>query len=334
MIDLPTIWFGILCLQIALYILLDGADLGLGLLSLLPKKESEKSLMMQTVGPIWDANETWLVIAAGTLFGAFPLAYSIILNALYIPVMLLLFGLILRAASFEFHTLAHNKKIWSLMFGVGSLMAIVGQGTALGGLLGGITIVDGQFAGGAFDWVTPLTLFITVGVAFSYAVVGYAYLIKKTSHEMAGNSFAHVLVAAGVTFVAFLTATLMLPQMQYVFLSRWSTAPANYLLFAIAGAIGLVSLLLCYDLLRKRHREHLHTLCMIIFVLAMAGMLVGVYPYLIPPMLTIQAAAASEKTLQFMLYGIAPLLPIVLAYNFYLYRVFRRHMGPSEREGY
>ncbi len=257
MINLPTIWFGIVCLEVALYVLLDGADLGLGFLSLLPNKESGRSLMMQTIGPIWDANETWLVIAGGTLFGAFPLGYSIILNALYVPVMLTLFGLIIRAASFEFHALARRKRFWSLLFGLGSLLAIIGQGAALGGLLGGITISNGQFAGGPFDWVTPLTFFITLGIIVGYSAMGYAYLLKKTSNT-------------------------------------------------------------------RGWRTHLYTILLSAFVVNTCVVALSVHPYLIPGSLTITDAAASAKTLTFMLYGIVPLLPIVMAYNLYLYRVFRR----------
>ena len=267
MMSLPDIWFGIVCLEIALYVLLDGADLGLGMLSLFSRREDKRSLMMQTVGPIWDANETWLVVAGGTLFGAFPLAYAVALNALYVPVMLVLFGLIVRAVSFEFHEFSKLKGVWGALFGAGSLLAVVGQGAALGGVLGGIRVAGGHFAGGLFDWVTPLTFFITFGVAFGYVAMGYAYLLKKTS-------------------------------------------------------------------LRHDWRAHLHTALLVVFVVVTCAVVLGIYPYLIPSTLTITEAAASPKTLTFMLWGIGPLLPIVLAYNYYLYRMFRRDLRDDRREGY
>ena len=331
---LANLWFAAVCLEVALYVLLDGADLGMGVLSLLPHKETDRSLIMHTVGPIWDANETWLVIAGGTLFGAFPLAYGIILNALYVPVMLLLFGLILRAVSFEFHAFSDNKKLWSFVFGLGSLIAVLAQGAAIGGILGGIPIVNGQFAGSIFSWFTPLTFFITLGVLMSYVVVGYAYLIRKTDHELHGESFRRVFISAGVTFVTLLAATLVLPHSSYLFFTRWTTEPTRTILYGIAALIGFLSLFLIADVLKQHRGPRIHTLCLFIFGAAFAGMLVGVFPYIIPSNLTIYEAAASHKTLTFMLYGLGPLIPIVLAYNFYLYRVFRKDLPGSRAETY
>ena len=328
---LPVIWFLILCLEIGLYIMLDGADLGLGMLSLLPQPQEKRSLIMQTLGPIWDANETWLVIAGGTLFGAFPLVYSVVLNALYLPVMLILFGLIVRAVSFEFREYTNDTRFWEVVFGLGSLLAVLGQGFAAGGLLSGIHITNGQFSGGTFDWVTPLTFFMTLGVVTSYAVVGYAYLIKKADYELKNQSFFRIVIAAGLSFAGFFAATLLLPQLQNLLLERWTTAPTNYLLFIAVGLIALVAAFLIYDILKKRRAEHLHTLCMCIFVLSFVGMMIGIYPYIVPPSVTIFDAAASPATLQFMLWGIGPLLPIVLAYNWYLYRVFRRELPHGDK---
>ncbi|MDB5189244.1 MAG: Cytochrome d ubiquinol oxidase subunit [Parcubacteria group bacterium] len=331
---LATLWFAAICLMVALYILLDGADLGLGVLSLLPIKEDERSLMMHTMGPIWDANETWLIVAAGMLFGAFPTAYGVILSALYIPVMVMLFGLILRAASFEFHAFSVKKRLWSLMFGVGSLLAAVGQGLAVGGLLSGIQIADGYFAGTAFDFITPLSLIVTVGVVMSYVFVGYAFLIKKTGKETKPGTFMRILITGAITGAALLAATLFLPSRSYLFFARWTMYPTNYVLFAIAGLIGVFSLWVIILVFRKHTGGNLHTLCMIIFILAMLGMLVGIFPYVIPGSLTIFEAASSRQTLEFMLFGLGPLIPIVLAYNFYLHKVFGRSDHPNRSEAY
>lgn len=320
---LALLWFFAVGLCVALYILLDGADLGLGILSLLPRKEEERALMMHTLGPIWDANETWLVIAGGMLFGAFPMVYGIVLSALYIPVMIMIFGLVLRATTFEFHAVSTSKRKWSFLFGFGSLLAGVGQGLAVGGLLSGITIVDGQFGGSAFDFLTPLTGLITVGILMSYVFVGYAYLIKKMGKETAPGTFMRILITGAVTGAALLGATLLLPTKSYLFLTRWTEYPTNYLLFGITAVMGLLSLWLIILVLKKHTGAVLHNLSMGIFILAMLGMLVGVFPYIIPPYLTIFDAHASRKTLEFMLVGLGPLIPIVLAYNFYLHRVFR-----------
>ncbi|MEK7602397.1 MAG: cytochrome d ubiquinol oxidase subunit II [Patescibacteria group bacterium] len=324
---LALLWFGAVGLSVALYILLDGADLGLGILSLFPRKESERALMMHTMGPIWDANETWLVIAGGMLFGAFPTAYGIILSALYIPVMTMLFGLILRAASFEFHAFSVKKRFWSFLFGFGSLLAGVGQGLAVGGLLSGITIVNGEFAGSAFDFFTPLTVLLTIGVLMSYVFVGYAYLIKKTGAETSPGTYLRILITGAVTGVALLGATLLLPTRSYLFFTRWTEYPSNYLLYCITALMGALSLWLILLVFKRHTGPALHNLCLGIFICAMLGMLVGVFPYLIPPSMTIFEAASSRQTLLFMLVGLGPLFPIVLAYNFYLHKVFSRDEG-------
>ncbi|MGE5541320.1 MAG: cytochrome d ubiquinol oxidase subunit II [Bacillota bacterium] len=329
---LSLLWFLAIGLAVALYIILDGADLGLGILSLLPQKEEHRAVMMHTLGPIWDANETWLVIAGGMLFGAFPGAYSIVLSALYIPVMAMIFGLVLRAASFEFHALSENKRVWSFFFGFGSILAAIGQGFAVGGVLSGITVADGQFAGSAFDFLTPLSFLVTVGILMSYVFVGYAYLIKKTGKETTPGMFARILVTGAVTGAALLSATLFLPTKNYVFFTRWTTYPTNYALFAIAGVMAILSLWLILLVLKKHAGPMLHNLSMAIFVFAMLGMVVGVFPYIIPPTLTIYDVSASRATHLFMLVGLGPLIPIVLAYNYYLHRVFRGHTASHEEK--
>jgi len=334
MISLPVIWFVIVCFEIGLYVILDGADFGIGVLTLFPQEEKNRSLLIQTVGPIWDANETWLVIAGGTLFGAFPLAYSVILNALYIPVFIIIFGIIMRAVSFEFRIVSVHKQSWEFVFGASSLLTVLGQGFAAGGLLTGIKIVNNQFAGGPFDWFSPLTLMLTVGIVMSYIVVGYLYLVKKTNYALEGERFRHVVMAAGLTLAAFVGTTVLLPSEHYVFFERWTVEPSRSILFGISVLIGIAGMSLVYGVWSKKFYRHLHTICMIIFALGFVGLLIGIYPYMIPPNVTIFDAASSPATLKFMLWGIGPLLPIVLAYNFYLYRVFSGSTAEDRSEGY
>ncbi|MHB8652050.1 MAG: cytochrome d ubiquinol oxidase subunit II [Minisyncoccota bacterium] len=320
---LPYVWFFIICFEITLYVVLDGADLGIGLLSLLPQSERERSLMMHVIGPIWDANETWLVVAGGTLFGAFPMVYSVVLNALYAPIMIMVFGLVIRAAAFEFHEYAERKHFWGLMFGLGSLLAVVGQGLAVGGILNGITVADGRFAGNAFDWFSPFAIIIAISVIFSYATLGYAYLVQKTSHELLHESFRNVVFVALVPLFAFLGTATLLPHAKYLFFNRLSTEPTRSLMLTIGSAIIILSLLLLNGALRKRRGKNLYYYCLGMFVLVLSGFIVGTFPYIIPPDVTIASAASPARTLIFMLYGIGPLIPIVLVYNTYLYRVFR-----------
>lgn len=335
MIDLlPYVWFFIICFEITLYVVLDGADLGIGLLSLLPQSERERTLMMHIIGPIWDANETWLVVAGGTLFGAFPMVYSIILNALYVPIMVMVFGLVIRAAAFEFHEYAHRKHFWGLLFGFGSLLAVVGQGLAVGGILNGITVTEGRFAGNAFDWLSPFAIIIAIAVIFSYATLGYAYLVQKTNHELHHESFRNVVFVALVPLFAFLGMAVLLPRTKYLFFDRLATEPTRSIMIMLGGAIIILSLLLLHGALRKRHGKNLYYYCLGMFVLVLSGFVVGTFPYIIPPDITITSAASPAHTLTFMLYGIGPLIPIILVYNTYLYRVFKDERETTRMDMY
>lgn len=330
--DLPTIWLLIICVEVGLYIILDGADLGIGLLSLLPQEDERRSLLMHTVGPIWDANETWLVIAGGTLFGAFPHAYAILLNALYIPAFIIVIGLIIRAVSFEFRAVSDEKRLWGFAFGFGSLLAVLGQGLAAGAMLSGIAVERGAFAGGPWDWFSPLSLLVAAGITMSYAVAGYAYLIKRRGLEYKHETFRAAFAAATITFLAFAASTVLIPQELAVFYARWTTSPSREILLALTALIGVLSLALVWAVTHRYYYRHLHALCMAIFCAAFAAVVVGAYPYLVPPSLTIYGAAASPATLSFMLWGIGPLLPIIFAYNVYLYRVFRPQQAAEGEE--
>jgi len=319
---LPVIWFVIIGLELALYVLLDGSNLGIGLLSLLPQKEENRSMMLHVMGPIWNANETWLLVAAGSLFGAFPLVYAIGLNALFVPAVVIAVGLIFRAASFAFYDVSSYGAFWTRAFGVGSLLVAVGHGLLFGGLLSGITIVDGHFGGGPFDFITPFSILFTIGLLSAYVVLGYSSLITKFDYALQVETFPRILGAAAVTFFALLGATLVLPRMDYIFMERWTTAPTSYILYLIAGAIAAVSIVLAYNAIMKKNPEQMHFFSMIIFVLGFAGMVVGIFPYIVPPAVSIFDVASPDQTLKFMLYGIGPILPIVLAYNWYLHKVF------------
>lgn len=333
-IDLPTIWLCILVFEIGLYIMLDGMDLGIGMLSLFQKEDGRREMMLHTLSPIWNANETWLVIACGTLFGAFPMAYGLILNALSVPIGIMLLGLIVRAVAFEFREHSH-RRFFEIAFGLASVLVVVGQGFIAGGLLGGIAVENGRFAGGPYDWFSPLSILMTLGIVGSYLVVGYAYLIKKTDYGITEHTFVRIVVLSLISFAGFFASTLLLPQMFDTFFMRWTTPPSSYELFALGGLIVVTGSILLYGAIFRAFMRHLHTLCMLIFAFAGVGMLIGVYPYLVPPTITIYDASSSPATQLFMLYGIAPLIPVVLTYNFYLYRVFRRGSTiAEEKESY
>jgi cytochrome d ubiquinol oxidase subunit II len=279
---------------------------------------------------MWNANETWLLVAAGSLFGAFPEVYSIMLNALYIPGMIIVVGLILRAVSFEFYDFADfgkaflSKTLWSKTFGIGSLLTVLGQGMLFGGLFSGIPIVAGRFGGDAFTWATPLTTLITIGFLFAYAVLGYAYLIKRTDYELHAETFPRIALSAACALVALVSATLLLPKTNYLFFMRWSTVPSSNILTVIACLLVVSVLALAYATIKRTHQSLVYYLSLTIFALGYVGMIVGTYPYMLPPNLTLTEAASPSSTLRFMLYGIGPLLPIIFTYNWYLAHVFRK----------
>lgn len=319
---LAQIWFGIICLEAALYVILDGGNLGIGMLSLYPQADEKRKHVMRAFGPMWDANETWLLIAAATTYGAFPMVYSIALNALYIPAMIFAVGLIMRVASYEFYSEGESV-LWRRMFGLGSTVAVIGQGLLIGGLISGITIANGHFAGGAFDWATPITGLFTVGIVCGYLVLGYTRLISSSEFQFSHGGFARLLGAVAATTTALILATFFLPHTNYLFFERWTIFPAAYFLYIIALLIVIVCAMFAYNVLTKTHLQHLYYLTVAIFGLGFVGMIVGVYPYILPPNITIFHAASSPQTQTFMLWGIGPILPIVLTYNYYIHRLFR-----------
>lgn len=320
---LAIIWFGIVCVEVALYFMLDGANLGIGILSLFPDTQERRDRSLRGLGPIWNANETWLLVAAGTLFGAFPAVYALGLNALFVPAMVAGVGLIVRAVSFGFYEYATGtKELWARTFSVGSFLVAIGHGFLLGGLLSGIRIVNGRFGGTMWDWATPLTFLLTVGVVASYIVLGYARVLQDGMEEIRGESFIKILGAVGVTLVALIGATLILPMEHYTFFARWTTPPASTGLMMIVFVIAVFGILMVLDIVRG-HKRHVYTLALGVFACGFIGMIIGMYPYVMPGELTIFDVASPSNTLTFMLYGIGPLLPIIFAYNWYLHRVFK-----------
>ena len=319
---LPIVWFLIIGLEVVLYMLLDGTNLGVGLLSLLPQTDKRRSVLMHVFGPMWDANETWLLIAAATTYGAFPIVFSVVLNALYIPAMTLGAGLILRVASYEFY--AHTKKtkrLWGILFGIGSLLAIIGLGLLLGGLLSGIQMTNGHFSGGPFDWATLVTFLITAGIITSFVVLGFAHLARQPK-VVTKKGFERILLFGILTFALLATATAVLPNTNYLFLSRWSDPQYTYILWGVVGLIGASTALLGYAI-HKRDTKLIPWLCNTIFIIGFFGIVVGTFPYILPPNITIFDAASAPNTQIFMLWGIGPILPIVLIYNYYIGRLFR-----------
>ncbi|MGB3494869.1 MAG: cytochrome d ubiquinol oxidase subunit II [Elainellaceae cyanobacterium] len=326
---LPQVWFVILALFLFLYVMLDGFDLGVGILSLTSSDEERRSLLMTSLGNIWDANETWLVLMGGALFGAFPLAYGTILSALYIPIFMMLFGLIFRAVAFEFREHSNRKLLWNFAFGAGSFLAALGQGFALGSVIEGIAVDEaGHFIGSTWDWLDWRSLLVALTLIQGYVLIGSTYLILKTEGDLQKTHYRTAKLAATTTLIGAVLITIATPIFYQAARTRLFSPPLVYI-FAVIPVLGVVLVGL---LLRSLNREEEATpfiWTILIFLLTFIGLGLIVFPYIIPTQITIYQAAAASSALVFMLTFIGVLIPIMLFYNIYNYVVFRGKVAGS-----
>ncbi|MBD2429609.1 MULTISPECIES: cytochrome d ubiquinol oxidase subunit II [Fischerella] len=320
---LPQVWFGILALFLFLYVMLDGFDLGVGILSLTASTEERRGILMTSLSNIWDANETWLVLMGGGLFGAFPLAYGTILNALYIPILLMVFGLIFRAVAFEFREQAKRKLFWNFAFGAGSFLAALGQGFALGGVLKGIQVDQaGHFIGTTWDWLSWQTVLVALTLIQGYVLIGSTYLVWKTTGELQDTHYKTAKIAAVTTLIGAILITIGTPIFYDYTRERLFHRPLVYL-FAVIPLLGVLLIsLLIRSLFRKEERAPF-VWTILIFLLTFVGLAMVVFPYIIPTQITIYEAAADPSALVFMIIFIGALIPVMLFYNIYQYIVFR-----------
>jgi len=320
---LPQVWFCILGLFLFLYITLDGFDLGVGILSLTSSTEERRSILMTSLGNVWDANETWLVLMGGALFGAFPLAYATILNALYLPAVGMIVGLILRAVAFEFRKNARRKAFWNTAFGVGSFLAALGQGFALGSVFEGIAVdASGHFSGGMWDWLTWRTVLVALTLIQGYVLIGSTYLILKTTGTLQAVHFRTAKIATISTTIGAILITIGTPIFNDQLRDHLFDAPLVYI-FALIPLLGLALIGGLYYSLIKQYERLPFILTLLIFLLSFLGLGLIIFPYIIPPSITIYQAAASPSALVFMITFIGVLIPIMLFYNIYNYVVFR-----------
>ena len=322
---LPDIWFFLLGFILLIYVILDGFDLGVGIISLGYRDENQRSLLMGSIGSVWHANQTWLVVLGGLLFGAFPLAYGLVLSALYIPVVLMLFGLIFRAVSLEFRVEAQYQRPWSLAFGWSSLLAALAQGLVLGSVLNGLQVEGNRFAGSVWDWLQPLPVLAAGGLVCGYLLLGATYLVLKTEGEIQRRSYLQARSAAVLTLLYLLVlgfwGFFRVPHLR----PGWLGWP-----LLLAAIFILLSVGLLYSL--KQRRELAPFLwSAAIFLVGFAGLAAGLYPCILPPGMTIAGAAAGTLTLKIMLIVVGPLLPVMLIYNGYQHLVFR---GKTREGGY
>jgi cytochrome d ubiquinol oxidase subunit II len=329
-LDLPLIWAGIIAVAVLMYVLLDGFDLGVGILFPFAGSPQERDIMMDSVAPIWDGNETWLVLGGGGLLAAFPFAYAALMPALYIPVLLMLLALILRGVAFEFRLRGRRrgKRFWTAAFATGSIVATIAQGLVLGGFIQGITLADGRFAGGRFDWLTPYTLLVAVGLLAGYALLGACWLIWKTEDELHGRARAWAWRAVAVTaalLAAVSVATLFVhPRVA----ARWGFDGGaleldRLLLLSPIPALGLAGLALVIVGLRRHSHGWPFLGAFLLFFSGYLGLAVGFFPNIVPYDMTFRQAASADNALAFMLVGVMILLPAILGYTAWVYWVFR-----------
>jgi len=328
--DLALIWAGLIAFAVLAYVLLDGFDLGIGILFPFLKDRDERHLAMNTIAPVWDGNETWLVLGGGGLFAVFPLAYAILMPALYPLIIAMLLGLIFRGVAFEFvHRTKRMQAFWEFGFWGGSLIAAIAQGMALGAMVQGIAVDGRAYAGGNWDWLTPFSALTALALVVGYAMLGATWLILKTEGETLARArrFAMPLGAALIALIG--VVSLVTPFLHPEYLARWFGWPSG----AWSAIVPVLLALAIWQLWTGlRNRDHLRPFLatVALFVLSYIGLGVSFYPNLIPPALTIAKAAAPESSLRFLLVGAAVLIPMILSYTAYSYWVFRGKVHPGD----
>ena len=339
-VDLPLIWGGILALAVLLYVVLDGFDLGIGILFPFAT-DKQRDTMMASIAPVWDGNETWLVLGGAGLFVAFPNAYAVLMPALYLPVTMMLAGLILRGVAFEFrlHGRSRGRVFWTWAFAGGSLAAALAQGFVLGGFIQGVQVRLGQFAGGPLDWATPYTLVVALGLMAGYVLLGASWLMIKTEgdlHALARKWALRAAPAVAVILAAVSVATLFLHPLVAL---RWGVGPQGvdpqrFLPLLPIPLMGAFGLLMAFAGARAKD-GHPHTPLVggfLAFLSGYLGLAVGFLPFIVPYAMTYEEAASSPGALKMMLGGTAVLLPLILGYSGWVYWIFRGKVG--EDAGY
>ena len=333
-LDLPLIWAAILAIAVLLYVMLDGFDLGIGILFPFAGSPEERDVMMSTVAPVWDGNETWLVLGGGGLFAAFPFAYSALMPALYIPILIMLLALTLRGVAFEFRlrARARGKRFWTIAFAAGSLTATVAQGLVLGGFMQGVILKDGAFAGDAFDWFSTYSVLVAAGLVAGYALIGAAWLIWRTEDALQDRARRWAWIALGAV-------TLLLAAVSFATLlvhpevgARWGWTGDGFNLAKLArlspipllGAAGFG--VAAVGLWRKAHGWPFAG-AILMFLSGYLGLAAGFFPYVVPYMMDFRQAANADNALGLMLIGVVVLLPAIIGYSLWVYWIFRGKVG-------
>lgn len=330
-IDLTVIWAFIIAFAVLAYVVMDGFDLGIGMLFPALNVGPERDTAMNSVAPVWDGNETWLVLGGGGLMAAFPLAYAIVLPALYAPIIAMLLGLVLRGVAFEFRWRdPDHRAIWDLSFFSGSLIASLAQGITLGALLQGITVVDRAYAGGWWDWLTPFTLLTGVSVAVGYTLLGACWLIWKSEGSLQAKAYRYAALSGAGLLIAIGLVSAFTPFLEAKYYSRWFAWP-GVLAAAQVPLLVIITSFLFFRSLSKKYERAPFGFALILFALSALGLGISIWPDVVPGSVTIWEAAAPASSQVFMLIGAVVMIPIILAYTGWSYWVFR---GKTDGTGY
>jgi cytochrome d ubiquinol oxidase subunit II len=324
---LALFWAAVIAIAIVVYVILDGFDLGVGILFGTTREPALRSGMMDSISPFWDGNETWLVIIGASLFAAFPAVYAVFLPAFYIPVLLLLFGLIFRGVAFEYRHSGHAHGLWDWGFTLGSAVVAFVQGAAVGAMIRGIHVVDGQYAGGSFEWLAPLPVLCGIGLMLGYALLGAGWLVLKTEGALQDWAWrrirrlaAAVIVVLGIAFVAaFAERTRTVGELGG---RPWG---------AVFPLLGIVAVFGIFAGVQRRRESWPFAMTVLFFLSAFATLAVLFWPYMIPYSITVGNAAAPEASLSFLFWGAGVfVLPVIAIYTGAVYWLFRG----NARKGY
>ena len=326
--NLALFWAGVIAVAILVYVVLDGFDLGVGILSGMARNEAQRTQMMDSIAPFWDGNETWLVVIGASLYAAFPVVYAVFLGAFYLPVLLLLFGLIFRGVAFEFRLHSVRlRRFWDHGFFIGSAVVAFVQGAAVGAMMRGIPVADGQYAGSAFDWLAPFPVLTGIGLVLGYALLGAGWLALKTEGALREMALLRIPPIAGAMLAVLALAFGLTLDHSTLVKGHLGERPWG-LVFPVVGVAALLAVLL---FTRRRHDVMPFAMTVLFFVCAFLTLGVMYWPYMVPYSITVASAATTEASLSFLFWGAGLfVLPVIAVYTIGVYWIFRgKTRGPQ-----
>ncbi len=330
-VDLSVIWAGILAIAVFAYIVMDGFDLGVGILFPFFQSGEHRDKAMNSIAPVWDGNETWLILGGGGLFAAFPLAYAVLMSALYIPIIAMLLGLVFRGVAFEYRwRTVQGRPLWDFAFFGGSLLAAFTQGITLGAILQGVEVSGRAYSGGTWDWLSPFSLLTGASVVAGYALLGATWLNMKTEHHLQAKARRLAWICGVATLAAIILVSIATPFLKIQYATRWFSWPGVLVAAQIPLLVSIVAFAF-FRTMRRGREVWPFLLSLALFGLTFIGLCISVFPYVVPNKITLWEAATAASSQSFMLVGALLLVPIIIGYTSYAYWVFR---GKVTDDGY